>query len=95
MCVGPIILDDYYRIGIGSIDAVLRDQLLADLRLQRREFEIAGLIVLDHEVDRCVAKITYAVEKHDRSHIQIVAKKITGRISDSLPLRKVINSVSL
>ena len=68
MSVSPIILDHYHGIRVRCIDAVLRDQLLADLGLERCEFEVSGLVAFDHEIDRGVAKITNAVEKNDRSH---------------------------
>jgi hypothetical protein len=60
--IRPLILNDDNRIGIDGIDAVLRDQFLADLRLERCKLEVSGLIVFDHEIDRGVTKITNAVE---------------------------------
>src|SRR5687767_4708707 len=62
MRMSSVVLDDDDRIGSLRIDPVLRYQLFADLRLERCEFEIAGLVVFDHEIDRGVAEITNAVE---------------------------------
>ena len=62
MGVSLFIFYDDDRIGIRFIYAILGSHLFADLRLERREFEITGLVVRDNKIYRAVAKIAYTVE---------------------------------
>ena len=53
----------------GRSKAVLVCQSAALIRLQRGKSEITALIVIDYEIDRGVAEITYPVEQNYRAHI--------------------------
>ena len=55
--------DDVERVGV---EAELREQRAADLRLQRREAEARGAVALEHEAHRAVTQVADAVEEHDR-----------------------------
>ena len=72
MCVCPFVFYYDNRIGVGFINSVLCRKFFTDLRLQRREFEITGLVVRDNEIYRTVTKIAYTVKQDNRTHIKIL-----------------------
>lgn len=66
MRVNRAVFDKNHRIDFGFVNAVFSDEIFADLRLQRSEFEVSIRVAFDDKIHRTVAEIAHAVEKNDR-----------------------------
>ena len=74
---GFVVLDQDYRIDVFA-DAVFVSKFVPDVGLERCEREPLFAIVFDNKIDSSVAKITYAVEKYDRTHDLILPQNIAS-----------------
>src|SRR5438046_1379722 len=60
-----------FTCGRGRLKAVLAGESAAFVGLQRCKFEITRLVVINYEIHRGVAKITYPVKQNHRAHIYL------------------------